>query len=265
MFLHVSQGQSFCTAADGQKYPNSDVQGGGDQDSSKTSSKNSEPTQSSKGNTYTPSPSHTPGSPNNPADDLGLGPGYIISGVDWNRPTPGEAIVRPVSDPDDPTGPLTPLQRCIEEEERKLVKYVGNIRPVELGSGPATEEEKHQAAEEMLRQGLCDRSYYGETFCNDWKRKLETEPLDPEQQAELDLRLATFTGFCPIPAGISKTPSACASAKQQILKRYVVDQFGSNLVNSIFQSKVSFKPPVNIRTVPEFDAGQLKLVKRKCL
>lgn len=90
------------------------------------------------------------------------------------------------------------MKECVDREENEWYHQKGSKTE---DPNAKTKEEKKAEAEELLKQGICDRSYYSEQFCHDFdNKKYETkeENADAKAQEEYDLAMAEFqrSGYC---------------------------------------------------------------------
>lgn len=109
----------------------------------------------------------------------------------------------------------TAMQRCQESEEQKLWKAIG-VTETDPNAQPLHDEA--DAAERLKRLGACDKQYYGEEACNEWKQDLWKEPLRPEEQDQLN-GYKKRSSVCP---GNAVSREDCNAAKQELFKHYVL-------------------------------------------
>lgn len=88
----------------------------------------------------------------------------------------------------------TALQKCQEEQEQQI--WHGIIITQKDPDAP-TDEERKGAADQMLKLGVCDKTYYGASYCQAWKIEQDKVPVDPEQALAL-YDHAVRNPLCPI-------------------------------------------------------------------
>ncbi|KAB5578330.1 hypothetical protein GE09DRAFT_1089297 [Coniochaeta sp. 2T2.1] len=106
------------------------------------------------------------------------------------------------------------MERCQEDEERKLWRSVGakTIDPDAILDDEMTMED----AEDLLRRGVCDIGFYGAAFCKNWKEQRDSTPVPPEWKDDF-AALKQYSPLCPVNL---YEPEACKMAEEEIRKRY---------------------------------------------
>ncbi|KAL8733481.1 MAG: hypothetical protein Q9166_002108 [cf. Caloplaca sp. 2 TL-2023] len=140
----------------------------------------------------------------------------------------------------------TALQKCQEGEEKKLWDEIGSTTfdPDAEGYGAQSEAEKKEQAERYKRLGFCDRSYYGEEGCQEWKRQLDSVPLDPDMKLALETTRQGQLDLCPV--NLIKVTD-CQLAKQSVYMRFVIPDEVTKAVED------KFKPGRPVDVVPRLD------------
>lgn len=105
-----------------------------------------------------------------------------------------KGVTTPVQDPDF----AGQMQQCVQQEENKFYKNKGSETK---DQGAPTEEDKRSEADEKLKQGICDESFYGRPFCQDYKSaqaKSEDQDAEAKRKEAYDQALADFqnSGNC---------------------------------------------------------------------
>ena len=143
---------------------------------------------------------------------------------------PGEAIARPVLDDFEKDD----LKKCIEDEERKLIDKIGTMDIAAWYDVPKSDAEIKAEKDKQLKNGLCDKVYYGEDFCRKWKIERDSEEIPPDMQMDLDLFKQLRALSCP-PNSHPERETFCHHVQQEVLKRYFVDDLGEKMVDRAFQ------------------------------
>lgn len=125
------------------------------------------------------------------------------------------------------------MKACVADEERTIMRQVGSMRTIADSRGPVTEQEKRTAAESNLRRGMCDKAYFGEEYCAQWKQDKWRVPLSPEIQSDMAAVRAMRLTMCPRPGGAT-TPISCEKAKQELDKRYAYNELGVMMTGALF-------------------------------
>lgn len=127
----------------------------------------------------------------------------------------------------------TSLEKCQDEMERKLWKQVGSKTTDPDAESP---EDQKLTAEENLKRGVCDTSFFGREFCQDFKQKQWKVPLPPDQLQSVEEAIARNT-----PCAINFVEmSECRRASEEIKMRFVVHEDLEPGVNKLFQPKAGF-------------------------
>jgi hypothetical protein len=141
----------------------------------------------------------------------------------------------------------TALQKCQEEEERKIRDELGSTTPDP--ESPLKEEERKNQAEFLLLRGVCDKSFYGAAFCQIWKNQQASTPLSEEDQQILNEFREGIT-ICPVNL---ITEVDCEMTKQELWKRYAVKDEFEGPINNLLAPQL---PPAEIpQLVTGFDLG----------
>ena len=157
------------------------------------------------------------------------------------------------------------MKACVASEERSIIRQVGSKRTIADAHGPLTREEKKASAEWNLRRGLCDKVYYGEEYCAQWKQEKWRVLVDEQTQLNMEASRAARWAMCPRPGGETALHMSCEKAKTELEKRYALDEMGSMLVGALFSPWVGPPmkrfAPVNLGRgiVPVQGAGKLAL------
>ncbi|KAL9626157.1 MAG: hypothetical protein Q9204_007536 [Flavoplaca sp. TL-2023a] len=106
------------------------------------------------------------------------------------------------------------------------------------------EEDRRAQAENGKRLGFCDKSYYGEDGCREWKRQLDSVPLPPELKLELESQLQSQPDLCPV--NLVKLTD-CQRAKQSLYMRFAILDETAQAVDS------KFKPGRPVDIIPRLD------------
>ncbi|KAL8769313.1 MAG: hypothetical protein Q9209_004695 [Squamulea sp. 1 TL-2023] len=140
----------------------------------------------------------------------------------------------------------TAMQKCQEKEEKKMWDEIGSMTFVSDAEGEIrqSEEEMREQAERNKRLGFCDKSYYRESGCREWKRQLDSVPMTTGVKFELESQLHGQFDFCP---GNLMTLRDCQRAKQSVYMRFaILDETTQVLDNK-------FKPGRPVNVVPRLD------------
>ncbi|KAL8858663.1 MAG: hypothetical protein Q9178_004750 [Gyalolechia marmorata] len=140
----------------------------------------------------------------------------------------------------------TAMEECQEKEEKKLWDEIGSTTfdPDAESNNAQSEEERRAQAEHYKRLGFCDKTYYGEDGCREWKRKLDSVPLTPDAKLELETQLQGRLELCPV--NLVKLTD-CQRAKQSVYMRFaILDETMQNLDNK-------FQPGRPVDVVPRLD------------
>ncbi|KAI4221503.1 MAG: hypothetical protein L6R40_008627 [Gallowayella cf. fulva] len=140
----------------------------------------------------------------------------------------------------------TALQICQEKEEKKLWDEIGSttLVPNAEGNSAQSQEDQKAQAEHYKRLGFCDRSYYGDASCREWKRQMDSVPLTPDMKAELELTQQGRLDLCPV--NLIKV-TECQLARQRIYMRFAILDPMTELIDS------KFKPGGAVDVVPRLD------------
>ncbi|KAI4217381.1 MAG: hypothetical protein L6R36_009305 [Xanthoria steineri] len=137
----------------------------------------------------------------------------------------------------------TAMQKCQEREEKKLWDEIGSTT-IDPNAGSLTEEEKRAEAEFYKRLGFCDKSYYGEKGCREWKRQLDSVPMPPDTKMELESHLQSQLDLCPVNL-VQLTD--CQRAKESVYMRFAILDETAQAVDTKFQ------PGRPVDVVPRLD------------
>jgi hypothetical protein len=183
--------------------------------------------QASGGSTSHSVPTHTP-DPSDPDTDVNSNPTGIIDLPDYTPiSSDGPAWVEP--DPNFDKNAF--MTDCVRDEQTKIIREIGTIKKVGDADGiHETEAEKKKNAEGALLWGMCDKDYYGEAFCKEWKQKQFSTPLDPDVQFALDT--AKQLQSCHDPFRL------CMRPIQELWKRYDTNQQMDQLTGILSGSRI---------------------------
>ncbi|KAL8998041.1 MAG: hypothetical protein Q9169_002809 [Polycauliona sp. 2 TL-2023] len=137
----------------------------------------------------------------------------------------------------------TAMEKCQAREEKKLWDEIGSTT-VDPNAETMSEEEKRAQAEHFKRLGFCDKSYYGEKGCREWKRQLDSVPLRPEAKLELEAQLKGQLDLCPV--NLVKLTD-CQRAKESVYMRFAILDETTQALNQ------SFKPGRAVDVIPRLD------------
>ncbi|KAL8838138.1 MAG: hypothetical protein Q9176_005221 [Flavoplaca citrina] len=137
----------------------------------------------------------------------------------------------------------TAMQKCQEREEKKLWDEIGSTT-IDPNTEFISEEDRRAQAENGKRLGFCDKSYYGEDGCREWKRQLDSVPLPPESKLELESQLQSQPDLCPV--NLVKLTD-CQRAKQSVYMRFAILDETAQAVDS------KFKPGRPVDIIPRLD------------
>lgn len=137
----------------------------------------------------------------------------------------------------------TAMQKCQEREEKKLWDEIGSTT-IDQNAGALSEEEKRAQAEYYKRLGFCDKSYYGEKGCREWKRQLDSVPMTPDAKMELESQLQGQLDLCPV--NLIKVTD-CQRAKESVYMRFAILDETAQVLDTRFQ------PGRPVDVVPRLD------------
>ncbi|KAI4169969.1 MAG: hypothetical protein LQ346_008913 [Caloplaca aetnensis] len=138
----------------------------------------------------------------------------------------------------------TAMQNCQAQEEKKLWDQIGSTTFDPEGQRAQSEEEKKAEAEHNRRLGFCDRSYYGEAGCREWKRQMDSVPLTPDAKLELEMQRQDQLDLCPV--NLVKLTD-CQLAKQSLYMRFAIPDATMETLNA------KFKPGRAVDVIPRLD------------
>lgn len=144
----------------------------------------------------------------------------------------------------------TAMQQCQEKEEKQLWDEIGSTTDDPEGKIAQSDEDKKAEAEHYKMLDFCDRSYYGEQGCREWKRQIDSVPLTPEAKLDLETQRQIQMDLCPV--NLIKLTD-CQRAKQSIYMRFAVPKTLTETVEG------KFKPGRPVDVIPRLDfmiAGQ---------
>ncbi|KAJ9103763.1 hypothetical protein QFC21_002225 [Naganishia friedmannii] len=93
-------------------------------------------------------------------------------------------IARPMLEPP----AKSQLLSCVEKTTREIIKAIGTKDIAAWYSIPKSDAEPREEAEQELKDGLCDKAYWGEEHCRRWKLERDAEAISPELLAESALK-----------------------------------------------------------------------------
>ncbi|KAL8895858.1 MAG: hypothetical protein Q9192_003400 [Flavoplaca navasiana] len=137
----------------------------------------------------------------------------------------------------------TAMQKCQEREEKKLWDEIGSTT-INSNTEFISEEDRRAQAENGKRLGFCDKSYYGEDGCREWKRQLDSVPLPPDAKLELESQLQSQPDLCPV--NLVKLTD-CQRTKQSVYMRFTIQDETAQAVDS------KFKPGRPVDIIPRLD------------
>lgn len=137
----------------------------------------------------------------------------------------------------------TAMQQCQEKEEKKLWDEIGSTT-IDPNANTLSEEEKRAEAEFYKRLGFCDKSYYGEKGCREWKRQLDSVPMPPDAKMELESQLQGQLDLCPV--NLIKLTD-CQRAEESVYMRFAILDETAKAVDTKFQ------PGRPVDVVPRLD------------
>ncbi|KAI4237066.1 MAG: hypothetical protein LQ349_002140 [Xanthoria aureola] len=130
-----------------------------------------------------------------------------------------------------------------EREEKKLWDEIGS-KTIDPNASTLSEEEKRAEAEFYKRLGFCDKTYYGEKGCREWKRQLDSVPMPPDAKLELESQLQGQLDLCPV--NLVKLTD-CQRAKESVYMRFAILDETAQAVDAKFQ------PGRPVDVVPRLD------------
>jgi hypothetical protein len=147
------------------------------------------------------------------------------------------------------------FESCVTKEKLKIIQDRGS-KTIDPDSQKA--DEKQYEAEDMLKRGQCDESFYGREFCQDFKNKLastfdQNALIEKEEAKDFALENFKLKGLCD-PHQLGQ--AFCKSARDKILKNPVHKDLDNDPSTGSLGPKIPRKnPTIDLDKAPNAGSG----------